>query len=164
MSQTVDPKQADYPGDPDFDPLSPGYLADPYPYYERFRREAPIFYAPKIDFWIVSRYEDIARIVKDPQTFSNTRVQEPIHPLTDEALAALKKGVRVTPTTSTADLPLHKRTRKHAARAFSAKRVTGLEGRIRELTDGLIDEMMQEGRADMVRRFAFPLPASVCSV
>ena len=161
MSQIVDPKTADYPVDPDFDPLSPDYLADPYPFYARFRKEAPIFYAPTIDFWVVSCYEDVARIVKDPKTFSNTRVQEPMHPLTDEALSALKKGVRVTPTTSTADLPLHKRTRKHAARAFSAKRVTGLEGRIREITDGLIDDMAQEGRADMVRRFAFPLPASV---
>nr|MDP9457463.1 cytochrome P450 [Actinomycetota bacterium] len=161
MSQTVDPKSAEYPVDPNFDPLSPGYLADPYPYYARFRKEAPIFYAPKIDFWVVSRFEDIAGIVKDSKTFSNTRVQEPIHRPSDEALTALKKGVRVTPTTSTADPPLHKRTRKHAARAFSAKRVTGLEGRIRELTDGLIDGMMKEGRADMVRRFAFPLPASV---
>ena len=161
MSQTVDPKSASYPVDPEFDPLSPGYLADPYPHYARFRREAPIFYAPKIDFWVVSRYEDVARIVKDPGTFSNTRVQEPMHPLSDEALAALKGGVRVTPTTSTADLPLHKRTRKHAARAFSAKRVAGLEGRIREITDGLIEDMLDEGRADMVRRFAFPLPASV---
>lgn len=161
MSQTVDPKSVDYPVDPNFDPLSPEYLADPYPFYARFRREAPVFYAPKIDFWVVSRYEDVARIVKDHETFSNTRVQEPIHRPSDEALAALKKGVRVTPTTSTADPPLHKRTRKHAARAFSAKRVSGLEGRIRELTDGLIDGMIEEGRADMVPRFAFPLPASV---
>ena len=161
MSQTVNPRSAEYPVDPDFDPLSPGYLADPYPYYARFRKEAPIFYAPRIDFWVVSRYEDVARIVKDHETFSNTRVQEPMHRPSDEALAALKKGVRVTPTTSTADPPLHKRTRKHAARAFSAKRVTGLEGRIREITDGLIDDMADEGRADMVRRFAFPLPASV---
>jgi cytochrome P450 len=147
--------------DPNFDPLDPGYLADPYPYYARFRKEAPVFYAPGIDFWVVSRYADIQTIVKDPETFSNARVQEPLQPLTPEALEKLKKGVRVKPTTSTADPPLHRRTRTHAARAFSAKRVAGLEGRIREIADGLIDRMIPDGRADMVDRFAFPLPAGV---
>jgi len=66
------------------------------------------------------------------------RVQEPLHPLTDEALALLKRRVRVTPATSTTDPPLHRRTRKHAARAFLAKHVAGLEGRIHETANGLI--------------------------
>jgi len=161
MSQRVEQRDAGHPVDPDFDPLDPEYLADPYPYYARFRREAPVFYAPKIDFWVVSRYEDIVDIVKDPETFSNARVQEPLHPLSQEALRNLKRGVRVVPTTSTADPPLHKRTRKHAARAFSARRVAELEGRIREIANGLIDAMISDGRADLVDRFAFPLPASV---
>jgi len=125
-------------------------LADPYPYYARFRREMPVFYAPKVVFWVVSRYEDIVSIVKDPETFSNARVQEPLHPLTPEALEGLKKGVRVVPTTSTADPPLHRRTRKHAARAFSARRVPELEGRIREIANGLIEAMVPDGRADLV--------------
>jgi cytochrome P450 len=124
MSQTIEPQTPDYPVDPSFDPLDPDYLEDPYPYFARFRYEAPVFYAPKIDFWVVSRYEDIMRIVKDPETFSNARVQEPLYPLTPEALENLKKGVRVVPTTSTADPPLHRRTRKHASRAFSACRRT----------------------------------------
>jgi cytochrome P450 len=161
MSQRVEQRDAGQPEDPYFDPLDPDYLADPYPYYARFRREAPVFYAPQIDFWVVSRYEDILEIVKDPETFSNARVQEPLHPLTPEALENLMRGVRVVPTTSTADPPLHRRTRKHAARAFSAKRVAELEGRIRELANGLIDDMISDGRADLVSQFAFPLPASV---
>lgn len=161
MSPSVEPKRSEYPVDPGFDPLDPDYLADPYPYYARFRGEAPIFYASKVDFWVVSRYEDIKRIVSDPETFSNKRVQEPLYAITDEAFAKLREGVRVVPTTSTADPPLHKRTRKHAARAFSARRVAGLEPRIREVANRLIDRMISDGRADMVDRFAFPLPAYV---
>ena len=131
MSQTVEQQGSEYPVSPDFDPFDPDYLAGPYPYFARLRSETPVFYAPKIDFWVVSRYEDIQTIVKDPETFSNARVQEPLHPLTPEALETLKAGVRVTPTTSTADPPLHKRTRKHAARALSAKRVAHRELRLR---------------------------------
>lgn len=161
MSQNTQASRDTYPVEPDFDPLDADYLADPYSYFARFRRETPIFYAPKIDFWVVSRYEDIMRIVKDPRTFSNARVQEPLYPITSEALAEFKKGVRVKPTTSTADPPLHQRTRKHAARAFSAKRVSEMEERIREVANGLIDEMIKDGRADLVESFAFPLPAHV---
>lgn len=161
MNESIGASSQNRSVNPDFDPLDPDYLDDPYPYYERFRRETPIFYAPKIDFWVVSRYEDVQNIVKDPETFSNVRVQEPLHPITPKALEKLKAGVRVTPTTSTADPPLHKRTRKHAARAFSAKRVAGLEGRIREVANGLIDRMISDGRADLVDGFAFPLPAYV---
>src|SRR5215218_2068617 len=100
MSQRVEQRNAGHLVDPDFDPLDPDYLAEPYPYYARFRREAPVFYAPKIDFWVVSRYEDIVDIVKDPETFSNARVQEPLHPLSQEALEDFRRGMRVASTNS----------------------------------------------------------------
>jgi cytochrome P450 len=148
-----------YPVDEDFDPLSEDYLQDPYAYYARFRREAPVFFAPKIGMWVVSRYEDILAIVKDPETFSNAKVQEPLQELEPEAAQRLKEGVRVTPTTSNADPPKHRRTRKHASKAFSAKRVQALEPRVREIAEGLIEGFIDEGRVDFVERFAFPLPA-----
>lgn len=161
MSQSMEQRDAGYPVNLDFDPLDEEYLVDPYPHFARFRREAPIFYAPKIDFWVVSRYEDVARIVKDHETYSNTRVQEPMQPLRPEALRKLKEGVRVVPTTSTADPPGHRRTRAYASRAFSARRVASMEPLIRGITNGLIDGFEDEGRVDLVRRFAFPLPAQV---
>ncbi|CAA9442787.1 MAG: hypothetical protein AVDCRST_MAG37-1526 [uncultured Rubrobacteraceae bacterium] len=121
MSHSVKQRDAKHPVDPDFDPLDESFIANPYPHFARFRREAPIFYAPKIGFWVVSRYEDILKIVKDSDAYSNARVQEPMQPLTPEATQKLKEGVRVVPTTSTADPPNHRRTRAYASRAFSAK-------------------------------------------
>ena len=59
MSHAEKPRGADRPVNEDFDPLDPDYLADPYPYFPRFRRESPVFYAPKIDFWVVGRYGDV---------------------------------------------------------------------------------------------------------
>jgi hypothetical protein len=47
----------------------------------KFRREAPVFFAPEINVRVVSRYEDISNIVKDPETFSNALVQEPLQSL-----------------------------------------------------------------------------------
>ena len=161
MSQSVEQRDVEYPVDPDFDPLDEEFLADPYPHFARFREEAPIFYAPKIDFWVVSRYEDIMSIVKDPETFSNARVQEPMQALQPEAAQKLKEGVRVVPTTSTADPPGHRRTRAYASRAFSARRVASMEQIIHYTANDLIDAFETDGRADLVGQFAFPLPAQV---
>jgi hypothetical protein len=44
-----------YPVDEDFDPLSKGYLEDPYAYYARFRRETPVFFASKKRHVITSK-------------------------------------------------------------------------------------------------------------
>jgi cytochrome P450 len=106
----------------------------------------------------VRRYEDILAIVKDSKTFSNARVQEPLQELETKAAERLQEGVQVTPTTSNADPPKHQRTRKHASKAFSAKRVQALKPRVREISEGLIDGFIDEGRVDFVERFAFPLP------
>ena len=159
MSHSVKQRDAEHPVDQDFDPLDEAFIADPYPCFARFRREAPIFYAPKIGFWVVSRYEDILKIVKDSETYSNARVQEPMQTLTSEAARKLKEGVRVVPTTSTADPPAHRRTRAYASRAFSAKRVVSVEPIIRDTANDLIDRFVGDGRADLVDQFAFPLPA-----
>jgi cytochrome P450 len=155
MQETTSP----YPVDENFDPLSEDYLQDPYAYYAWFRRGAPIFFAPKIGMWVLSRYEDILAIVKAPEIFSNARVQEPLQELEPEAAERLKEGVRVTPTTSNAAPPKHRRTRNHASKAFSAKRVQALDPRVREISEGLIDGFVDEGRVNFVERFAFPLPA-----
>jgi hypothetical protein len=52
----------------------------------RFRREAPVFFAPEINVRVVSRYEEILNILKDPETFSNALVQEPLQPLEPDLL------------------------------------------------------------------------------
>jgi cytochrome P450 len=78
--------KSSYPVNETFDPLSEDYREDPYPYYVKFRREAPVFFAPEINVRVVSRYEDISNIVKDPETFSNALVQEPLQSLEPDFL------------------------------------------------------------------------------
>ncbi len=42
-------------------------------------------------FWVVGRYDDIMEIVKDPETFSNAGMQEPLYPTHPEGLAKLEE-------------------------------------------------------------------------
>ena len=49
----------------DFNPLSPEFRADPYPYYEMLRANAPIFYWEHWNMWFLTRFEDNAGLLKD---------------------------------------------------------------------------------------------------
>ena len=70
----------------DFNPFVDPYLADPYPFWLTARRTEPVFYSPELDYWVVTRYDDIKAIFADPETFSAGNAQNPITPLAPEAM------------------------------------------------------------------------------
>jgi cytochrome P450 len=45
-----------------FDPFDPAYLADPYPFFAAVRARGPVFYAPQIDMYAVTCYQDIEAV------------------------------------------------------------------------------------------------------
>ncbi|MEO3856674.1 hypothetical protein [Acrocarpospora sp. B8E8] len=64
----------------------------------------------------------------------------------------------MSPTLTDSDGQVHRRLRLLVSKAFTPKRVAELEGRIRENVDALIDEFADDGRADIIERFAWNLP------
>lgn len=142
-----------------FDPLSPEQLADPYPLYARMRREAPVFYDETHDIWVVTRYDDVLTVVRDPDTYSSENaVRASVKPLPGPVLDVLATGWPLTPTLTDSDGEVHRRLRLLISKAFTPKRVAAMEGRIRETVDALIDEFAGDGRADIIERFAWNLP------
>ena len=55
------------PIDQDFEPLSPAFLSDPYAVMSDRPR---VFYAPSIDYYVVTRYADIEAVFLHPRDFS----------------------------------------------------------------------------------------------
>ncbi len=146
-----------------FDPLSPEYLADPYAVMARLplARE-PVFYAPSIDYYVVTRYADIEAVFKDPAAYSAAVTQAPLAPLAAQAQQILLAGGhRPQPTMVSLDEPAHARLRKPAARAFSMKRVTAMIPAIEATTVRLLDAVGSATEFDLVAALAFPLPANI---
>jgi cytochrome P450 len=56
--------------DPIYDPFNPELIADPYPFYARMRDEHPVYYNERMDFYALSRYDDIFHALRKPQIFS----------------------------------------------------------------------------------------------
>ncbi|MFI6599355.1 cytochrome P450 [Nonomuraea sp. NPDC050536] len=54
---------------PDFDPLSPAMLEDPYPVYADLQERHPIFWDEKVGAWVVTRYDDCREILMDSELF-----------------------------------------------------------------------------------------------
>ncbi len=140
----------------------PFELADPFPFLARARTEAPIFYSPELDFWVVTRYEDIRAIFRDPETFSSENTQSPYKARPEAVQRVLDEGsFSGFSGLSARQPPDHTRIKAFVHKAFTPKRVALLEPEIRALAVSMIDRMAAKGRADWVADLAYDLPALV---
>jgi cytochrome P450 len=151
------------PVEPEFDPLSPEFLADPFAVMRSLSPAArPAFYAPSIDYYVITRYRDIEGIFSDPESYSAAAAQLPLVELDAEARQILLDGgVRPQPSMVSLDPPAHTRLRRPTARAFSARRAAEMEPRIRLILDQILDQIDPSRPFDLVSSLTFPLPASV---
>jgi pimeloyl-[acyl-carrier protein] synthase len=140
--------------------LEPQVLADPYPLYERLRREDPVHWDPYLHSWVVTRYADVITVLHD---FSAARTPTPeqlsaigLSKLTPLARVMVKQMLFLDP-------PSHSRIRGLAACAFTPARVAALRNRIQQLANELLDAVAPSGRMDVLADFAEPLPAIVTS-
>ena len=151
------------PVDESFDPLSAQFLADPYAVMAGLPANgAPIFFAPSIGYYVITRYADIEEVFRDPATYSAAAAQAPLVPLVPEAgQILLAGGHKPQPSMVSLDEPEHARLRKPAARAFSMKRVAAMIPAIEATAARLLDGVAGATEFDLVATLAFPLPANV---
>ena len=147
----------------DFDPLDPVFLADPFAVLaELAPAEEPVFFAPSIGYYVVTRYEDVESVFLDHETFSAATAQLPLVALVPEALRILAEGGhRPQPSMVSLDPPEHSRLRRPASRAFTPRRVAAMEPRIRGTLDELLDAVDASAPFDLVPALTFPLPATI---
>jgi pimeloyl-[acyl-carrier protein] synthase len=138
--------------------LDPEVLADPYPLYHRLRNEDPVHWDPFLHAWVVTRYEEVVRVL---QEFSADRTFTP-QQLGEMGLSQLGPIAEVMVKQMLfMDPPAHTRLRGLCSQAFTPRRVEMLRSRIQGIAERLLDSMLPAGRMDVVRDFAAPLPATV---
>ena len=153
-----EPKKKNAPALSLFQLLDPEVLADPYPLYHRFLREAPVHWDPYLHSWVVTRYPDVIRVLRD---FSADRTPPP-EKLSEMGLSALNPIAKVMVKQMLfLDPPAHTRIRGLAAAAFTPSKVEALRSHIGEIVRGLLDQIAQQEVTDLIRDFAEPLPCIV---
>jgi cytochrome P450 len=144
----------------DFRPFD---LSEPFGFYERARREQPVFFSEELGFWVVTRHDDMRAIFKDPATFSSEITQAPYK----ERPAAVQKVLDDGEFTAYSGLsarqpPDHTRLRGFIKKAFTPRRVALLEPQIREIATRMVDEFDRSGDpVDLVGGLTYELPALV---
>jgi len=126
------------------------------------RAENTVSYLPDIGYWVVSRYDDVKRILGDTENFSAEITLQPLEPFTDEVVEFLKeRKFAPRPTLSNNTRDDHARIRRHAQIAFAPRRMQALEPYIRQLVDEAVSEFIEDKRADLVAQLVYELPALV---
>jgi len=142
----------------------PEILARPNAFYRAMRAEDPVHYDPKLDMYLVSRYEDLQTVVKDPATFSlemGYREQYAKGFNEEFQRILIREGGGFFDDPIMTDPPYHTRIRKLMESAFTAHRVKELEPRITAIVGDLIDSFADKGEVDAVNAFSVPMTINV---
>ncbi len=132
-----------------FDPQALSELPDPYPIFASLREDHPVHYSAERDLWVVSRYEDVRRVLLDAETFASGKGTVPT------GFVALK------PMLITQDPPYHTRLRSAVHLAFTPRRMARLDAFIRRVTRELLDAIDPSAETDFFDALTDPLPVAV---
>ncbi len=144
-----------------FDLMNPAALADPFAVYRRLRAEAPVYRSEAHGGWLVTRYDDVTRALKDPR-LSAARSAAMFERLPPDLRADTRPLQRAfTLWMLMMDPPDHTRLRGLVAKAFAPGLVAALRPRIQALVDDALDQVAGRGRMDLIADLAQPIPAVV---
>ncbi|MDT3445426.1 cytochrome P450 [Pseudofrankia sp. BMG5.37] len=137
-----------------WDPYDKQIDLDPHPLWRRMRDEKPVYRNEKFDFYALSRFADVDEAHLDPVTYSS-RYGTVLEMMTPEPWDT---GQMIF-----MDPPTHTTLRVLVSRAFTPRRVGGLEGAIRETCAQLLDPHVGGDGFDYVQDFAAQLPSLIIS-
>ena len=145
-----------------FDPFDRPYQADPAAALAWAREEEPVFYAPSLGYWVVTRYDDIKAVFRDPILFSPRIALEKITPVGQEAQGVLASyGYAMNRTLVNEDEPAHMERRRALMEHFIPENLARREATIRRLTQEKVDAFIDRGRADLVDEMLWEIPLTV---
>lgn len=146
----------------EFDPFQDAYMEDPAEFVRWAREEMPVFYSPKLDYWVVTRYQAIKDIFRDPITFSPSNVLEPVGAPPPEVKDILGQyGYAMNRTLVNEDEPMHMARRRVLMEPFTPEHLREHEPMVRRLVTEAIDSFIDDGQVDLVRRLLWEVPFSV---
>ncbi|MCU1501894.1 MAG: cytochrome [Ilumatobacteraceae bacterium] len=138
----------------------------PHGHFRWLRDDAPIaWHEPTLrtpdgeGFWVVTRYADVAAVLRDPDVFSSDRGGR-----RERGGTAIKDERTAGTMLNQTDDPQHQRLRSLVNRGFTARAVGALTGELRSRGAAMLDAVGDEP-FDFVRVFARELPSqAICLV
>jgi len=136
------------------------FAADPYPAFAKLRTDNPVcpVSSPRFDSYLITRFEDAKAALNDP------RLSKDLYGPGDHYLRIFgPNSAGLNKNMLNSDPPEHSRLRQVTGRAFAPRRIEALRPRVAEIVSDLLDKIEPQGKADLMRDFAIPLPMLVVS-
>lgn len=137
-------------------------VRDPHSYFARLRHHDPVYWNSRHRAWVLTRYDHVATALR-----SQSYTAERISPFA-QAVSRAAQSDDVDTTFQILqdwlvfrDPPEHTRLRRLVARAFTPSVVRSRTDEIRSTIDGLVGDLRDQEDVDLIRDFAYPLPAVV---
>src|SRR3954447_61004 len=144
--------------EPLFNPLSPEFIRDPYPHYQRLREHDPMHLTP-FGAFVASRHAEASLVLRD-RRFGKDYVERTIRrygpQIMEEPVFRSMSHWMLQQ-----DPPDHTRLRGLVVKAFTARRVEDMRPRIQQVVDQTIDRIAGQGRMDLIEVFASRLPVTI---
>jgi cytochrome P450 len=131
-----------------FDPQDPSLQPRLHEVYAILREEHPVWVRDDGKLAALARFDDVSWALGEPELLASSGVEE------DQLLL---------PMMIYQEAERHRPLRALVSKAFTPRRVTALEPRVRETVRKLLDAAAGDGRTDLMHDFALPLPNAIIS-
>ena len=135
-----------------YDPYMDEIMENPYPIYRQLRDESPVHYLEEYNAWFLSRFDGVWDTACDSTNLHTSKGTTPGHLLTCDTPATMSLNAY--------DPPEHTARRVQVKNLFVPKGLAPLRGRIEQLAEQLIDEMLEQGGGDLVDGYGAKLAAT----
>ena len=151
-----------------FNPLDPAHTSRRRTrHYEVLRDEAPVLWSDLLGGWLITRFDDVATVLREPSMSSDIDKATPTA-ITEMEIEGLQDHGKASQTIVHLDDPDHARVRKLMAEPFRVREVSQLASLIDQRVADALDRLHAERgdgetRLDLVGDLAYPLPVEVFS-
>lgn len=142
--------------------LDPAVLEDPYPFYDRLRREAPVWRVPGTDVFVVASFATVAEVVARVQDFSNN-VLRLLYRDEHGLPRPLAFGDAAMQALASADPPQHTVHRRTVFPDLVARRMLDLEPEVNQIATRCTEQLVALGRVDFMAEVANVVPITMIS-
>src|SRR5262245_11766410 len=140
-----------------FDPASPAFDEDPYPFYKYLRENAPVYWWAKGGAWVVTRYEDVLACLQNRRLSLDSAYWEHAEERTGTAALLMPYTLMGL---SDED---HARVRRLVNPAFAPLRIEKMRAEIQAIVDATLAGFEGREQIDLVQNFADLIPYQVLS-
>ena len=135
----------------EYDPTDWNTQIQPNETYAWLRENAPVYHNEKMNFWALSRFDDVWDAHLDFDTFSSAWGQ------------TLEKTSMPLPMMISTDPPKHTRIRQLVSKVFTPRRIGELEPTVRRITVERLEHLERGDQIDLFECLASVMPMDVIS-